>query len=33
VFLDFMQVKEQRDWREFVDTSPMDELERGAMIK
>jgi NitT/TauT family transport system substrate-binding protein len=28
VFLEFMQVKEQRDWREFVDTSLMDELER-----
>ena len=32
VFLDFMQVKEQRDWREFVDTSPMDELEREGFI-
>jgi NitT/TauT family transport system substrate-binding protein len=28
VFLEFMQVKEQRDWREFVDTSLMEELER-----
>ncbi|HEY7166261.1 MAG TPA: ABC transporter substrate-binding protein [Candidatus Binatia bacterium] len=28
VFLEFMQVKDQRDWREFVDTSLMDELER-----
>jgi NitT/TauT family transport system substrate-binding protein len=32
VFLDFMQVKEQRDWREFVDTSLMDELEREGFV-
>jgi NitT/TauT family transport system substrate-binding protein len=28
VFLELMQVKEQRNWKEFVDTSLMDELER-----
>ena len=28
VFLEFMQVKEQRDWKDFVGTSLMDELER-----
>jgi hypothetical protein len=27
-----MQVKERRDWREFVDTSVMDELEREGFI-
>ncbi len=32
VFLEFMQVKEQRDWREFVDTSVMDELEREGFL-
>jgi NitT/TauT family transport system substrate-binding protein len=32
VFLDFMQVKEQRDWRDFVDTSVMDELEREGFL-
>ena len=32
VFLEFMQVKEQRDWRDFVDTSVMDELEREGFI-
>lgn len=28
VFLELMHVKEQRDWRHFVDTSVMDELQR-----
>jgi NitT/TauT family transport system substrate-binding protein len=28
VFLDLMQIKDQRHWRDFVDTSIMDELER-----
>jgi ABC-type nitrate/sulfonate/bicarbonate transport system substrate-binding protein len=32
VFLELMQIKEQRDWREFVDTSIMDELEREGFI-
>jgi ABC-type nitrate/sulfonate/bicarbonate transport system substrate-binding protein len=32
VFLDFMQVKEQRDWRDFVDTSIMDELQREGFL-
>jgi len=32
VFLDFMQVKEQRDWRDFVDTSVMDELQREGFL-
>jgi NitT/TauT family transport system substrate-binding protein len=32
VFLELMQVKEQRDWRDFVDTSFMDELEREGFI-
>jgi len=32
VFLEFMQIKEQRDWREFVDTSVMDELEREGFL-
>ncbi len=32
VFLEFMQVKEQRDWREFVDTSVMDELEKEGFV-
>ena len=32
VFLEFMQVKEQRDWRDFVDTSLMDELERDGFL-
>jgi NitT/TauT family transport system substrate-binding protein len=32
VFLELMQVKEQRDWREFVDTSFMDELERDGFL-
>ena len=32
VFLELMQVKEQRDWRDFVDTSIMDELEREGFI-
>jgi NitT/TauT family transport system substrate-binding protein len=32
VFLEFMQVKEQRDWRDFVDTSVMDELEREGFF-
>jgi hypothetical protein len=32
VFLEFMQVKEQRDWRDFVDTSVMDELQRDGFL-
>ena len=32
VFLEFMQVKEPRDWREFVDTSVMDDLEREGFL-
>jgi ABC-type nitrate/sulfonate/bicarbonate transport system substrate-binding protein len=32
VFLELMQIKEQREWREFVDTSVMDELEREGFI-
>jgi ABC-type nitrate/sulfonate/bicarbonate transport system substrate-binding protein len=32
VFLELMQVKEQRDWREFVDTSIIDELEREGFL-
>ena len=32
VFLEFMQVKEQRDWREFVDPSLMEELERDGFL-
>lgn len=32
VFLEFMQVKEQRDWRDFVDTSIMDELESEGFV-
>ncbi|HEY3168697.1 MAG TPA: ABC transporter substrate-binding protein [Candidatus Binatia bacterium] len=32
VFLEFMQIKEQRDWKEFVDTSVMDELDREGFI-
>ena len=32
VFLEFMQVKEQHDWKEFVDTSLMDELEREGFL-
>ena len=32
VFLEFMQVREQRDWREFVDMSLMDDLEREGFI-
>ncbi|MEA2659314.1 MAG: NitT/TauT family transport system substrate-binding protein [Candidatus Binatota bacterium] len=32
VFLEFMQIKEQHDWREFVDTSVMDELEREGFL-
>jgi ABC-type nitrate/sulfonate/bicarbonate transport system substrate-binding protein len=32
VFLEFMQVKEQRDWRDFVDTSIMDELDREGFL-
>ena len=27
-----MQIKEQHDWREFVDTSVMDELEREGFL-
>jgi NitT/TauT family transport system substrate-binding protein len=32
VFLEFMQVKEQRDWRDFVDPSLMEELERDGFL-
>jgi NitT/TauT family transport system substrate-binding protein len=32
VFFDLMQVKEQRDWKDFVDTSLMDELERDGFL-
>ena len=32
VFLEFMQVKEQRDWRDFVDTSVMDELQQEGFL-
>jgi len=32
VFLEFMQIKEPHDWREFVDTSVMDELEREGFL-
>jgi ABC-type nitrate/sulfonate/bicarbonate transport system substrate-binding protein len=32
VFLEFMQVKEHRDWKDFVDTSLMDELEREGFV-
>ena len=32
IFLDFMQVKEQRDWKDFVDPSLMDELEREGFL-
>jgi ABC-type nitrate/sulfonate/bicarbonate transport system substrate-binding protein len=32
VFLEFMQVKERRDWRDFVDTSIMDELDREGFL-
>ena len=32
VFLELMQVKEQRDWRDFVDTSLMDELECDGFL-
>jgi ABC-type nitrate/sulfonate/bicarbonate transport system substrate-binding protein len=32
VFLELMQVKEQRDWRDFVDTSFMEELEREGFL-
>jgi NitT/TauT family transport system substrate-binding protein len=32
VFLELMQVKEQRDWRDFVDTSIMDELDREGFL-
>jgi ABC-type nitrate/sulfonate/bicarbonate transport system substrate-binding protein len=32
VFLEFMQVKEQRDWRDFVDNSVMDELDREGFL-
>ena len=32
VFLELMQVKEQRNWKEFVDTSLMDELEREGFV-
>jgi ABC-type nitrate/sulfonate/bicarbonate transport system substrate-binding protein len=32
VFLEMMQVKEQRNWREFVDPSLMEELEREGFL-
>jgi NitT/TauT family transport system substrate-binding protein len=32
VFLELMQIKDQRNWREFVDTSVMDELEREGFL-
>jgi len=32
VFLEFMQVKEPRDWKEFVDPSLMEELERDGFL-
>lgn len=32
VFLEFMQVKEPHDWREFVDTSVMEDLEREGFL-
>jgi ABC-type nitrate/sulfonate/bicarbonate transport system substrate-binding protein len=32
VFLELMQVKEHRDWKDFVDTSFMDELEREGFV-
>jgi NitT/TauT family transport system substrate-binding protein len=32
IFLEFMQVREQRDWKNFVDTSLMDELEREGFL-
>ena len=32
VFLEFMGVKEHHDWKEFVDTSLMDELEREGFV-
>ena len=32
VFWSSMQVKEQRDWRDFVDTSVMDELQREGFL-
>jgi hypothetical protein len=32
VFLEMMQVKEPRDWREFVDPSLMEELEREGFL-
>ena len=32
VFLEFMQIKEQRDWKEFVDPSLMEELERDGFL-
>ncbi|HEY1371991.1 MAG TPA: ABC transporter substrate-binding protein [Candidatus Binatia bacterium] len=32
VFLEFMQVKEPHDWREFVDTSVIDDLQREGFL-
>jgi NitT/TauT family transport system substrate-binding protein len=32
IFLEMMQVKEQRDWKEFVDASLMEELEREGFL-
>jgi hypothetical protein len=32
VFLEFMQIKEQRDWKEFVDPSLMKELEHDGFL-
>jgi ABC-type nitrate/sulfonate/bicarbonate transport system substrate-binding protein len=32
VFLEFMEIKEQRDWKDFVDTGLMEELEREGFL-
>ena len=32
VFLEFMQIKEQHDWKEFVDTSLMNDLDREGFL-
>src|SRR5215467_11245173 len=32
VFLEFMRVKEARDWKDYVDTSLMDEIEREGFL-
>jgi hypothetical protein len=31
-FLEFMEIKEQRDWKDFVDTGLMEELEREGFL-